>query len=499
MAEELYHFIGGKRVSGRSGRFGNVFWPMTGEVAARVPLAGKEEVRAAVENAKAAQLAWAATNPQRRARVLMKFIELVARDNDKLADKLAREHGKTIADAKGDIQRGVEVAEFACGVPHLIKGEYTEGAGPGIDIYSLRQPLGVVAGITPFNFPAMIPMWKFAPAIACGNAFILKPSERDPSVPLMLAELMMEAGLPAGILNVINGDKDAVDAILDDPDIQAVGFVGSTPIAEYVYTRGCASGKRVQCFGGAKNHMIVMPDADMDQAVDALIGAGYGSAGERCMAVSVAVPVGQKTADILVDKLIPRVESLKIGPSTSADADFGPLVTAAHVEKVKGYVEIGIKEGAKLKVDGRNFKMQGYENGFYMGGCLFDDVKPSMRIYKEEIFGPVLSVVRAKDYNEALRLPNEHEYGNGVAIFTRDGDAARDFAAKVNVGMVGVNVPIPVPLAYYTFGGWKRSGFGDLNQHGPDSMRFYTKTKTVTSRWPSGVKEGAEFVIPTMR
>jgi malonate-semialdehyde dehydrogenase (acetylating)/methylmalonate-semialdehyde dehydrogenase len=499
MAEELYHFIGGKRVSGRSGRFGNVFWPMTGEVAARVPLAGKEEVRAAVENAKAAQLAWAATNPQRRARVLMKFIELVARDNDKLADKLAREHGKTIADAKGDIQRGVEVAEFACGVPHLIKGEYTEGAGPGIDIYSLRQPLGVVAGITPFNFPAMIPMWKFAPAIACGNAFILKPSERDPSVPLMLAELMMEAGLPAGILNVINGDKDAVDAILDDPDIQAVGFVGSTPIAEYVYTRGCASGKRVQCFGGAKNHMIVMPDADMDQAVDALIGAGYGSAGERCMAVSVAVPVGQKTADILVDKLIPRVESLKIGPSTSADADFGPLVTAAHVEKVKGYVEIGIKEGAKLKVDGRNFKMQGYENGFYMGGCLFDDVKPSMRIYMEEIFGPVLSVVRAKDYNEALRLPNEHEYGNGVAIFTRDGDAARDFAAKVNVGMVGVNVPIPVPLAYYTFGGWKRSGFGDLNQHGPDSMRFYTKTKTVTSRWPSGVKEGAEFVIPTMR
>jgi malonate-semialdehyde dehydrogenase (acetylating) / methylmalonate-semialdehyde dehydrogenase len=499
MAEELYHFVGGKRVKGRSGRFGDVFWPMTGDVAARVPLAAKEEVRAAVENAKAAQPAWAATNPQRRARVLMKFVDLVARDNDKLADALAREHGKTVADAKGDIQRGVEVAEFACGVPHLIKGEYTEGAGPGIDIYSLRQPLGVVAGITPFNFPAMIPMWKFAPAIACGNAFILKPSERDPSVPLMLAELMMEAGLPAGILNVVNGDKDAVDAILDDRDIQAVGFVGSTPIAEYVYTRGCASGKRVQCFGGAKNHMIIMPDADMDQAVDALIGAGYGSAGERCMAVSVAVPVGQKTADILVDKLIPRVESLKIGPSTSADADFGPLVTAAHVRKVKDYVEIGIKEGAKLRVDGREFRMQGYENGFYMGGCLFDDVKPSMRIYKEEIFGPVLSVVRAKDYNEALRLPDEHEYGNGVAIFTRDGDAARDFAAKVNVGMVGVNVPIPVPLAYYTFGGWKRSGFGDLNQHGPDSMRFYTKTKTVTSRWPSGVKEGAEFVIPTMR
>ncbi len=499
MAEELYHFIGGKRVKGTSGRFGNVYWPMTGEVASKVPLATKEEVRAAVENAKAAQIGWAATNPQRRARVMMKFIDLVARDNDKLADILAREHGKTVPDAKGDIQRGVEVAEFACGIPHLMKGEFTEGAGPNIDIYSMRQPLGVVAGITPFNFPAMIPMWKFAPAIACGNAFILKPSERDPSVPLMLAELMMEAGLPPGILNVINGDKESVDAILDDRDIMAVGFVGSTPIAEYVYTRGCAAGKRVQCFGGAKNHMIIMPDADMDQAVDALIGAGYGSAGERCMAVSVAVPVGQKTADRLMEKLIPRVESLKIGPSTSADADFGPLVTKEHLQKVKDYVALGVKEGATLKVDGRDFRMQGYENGFYMGGCLFDNVTSDMRIYKEEIFGPVLSVVRAKDYSEALRLPNEHEYGNGVAIFTRDGDAARDFAAKVNVGMVGVNVPIPVPIAYYTFGGWKRSGFGDLNQHGPDSVRFYTKTKTVTSRWPSGIKDGAEFVIPTMK
>ena len=499
MAEELYHFIGGKRVKGTSGRFGNVYWPMTGEVASKVPLATKAEIRAVVENAKAAQPAWAATNPQRRARVMMKFVDLVARDIDKLADILAREHGKTIPDAKGDVQRGVEVAEFACGIPHLMKGEFTEGAGPNIDIYSMRQPLGVVAGITPFNFPAMIPMWKFAPAIACGNAFILKPSERDPSVPLMLAELMIEAGLPPGILNVVNGDKESVDAILDDPDIMAVGFVGSTPIAEYVYTRGCAAGKRVQCFGGAKNHMIIMPDADMDQAVDALIGAGYGSAGERCMAVSVAVPVGKKTADLLLEKLIPRVESLKIGPSTAADADFGPLVTKEHVQKVKDYVDLGIKEGAKLRVDGRNFRMQGYENGFYMGGCLFDDVTPDMRIYKEEIFGPVLSVVRAKDYNEALRLPSEHEYGNGVAIFTRDGDAARDFAAKVNVGMVGVNVPIPVPIAYYTFGGWKRSGFGDLNQHGPDSVRFYTKTKTVTSRWPSGIKEGAEFSIPTMK
>ena len=380
-----------------------------------------------------------------------------------------------------------------------MKGEYTEGAGPGIDIYSMRQALGVVAGITPFNFPAMIPMWKFAPAIACGNAFILKPSERDPGVPLRMAELMIEAGLPPGILNVVNGDKESVDALLDDPDIQAIGFVGSTPIAEYVYTRGTASGKRVQCFGGAKNHMVIMPDADMDQAVDALVGAGYGSAGERCMAVSVAVPVGKKTADELVKRLIPRTESLKIGPSTDSSADFGPLVTAAHLDKVKGYVELGVQEGAKLLVDGRNFKMQGYENGFYMGGCLFDDVTPDMRIYKEEIFGPVLSVVRANDYEQALALCTDHEYGNGVAIFTRDGDAARDFTARVQVGMVGVNVPIPVPLAYYTFGGWKRSGFGDLNQHGPDSVRFYTKTKTVTSRWPSGVKDGAEFTIPTMK
>ncbi|HXF55864.1 MAG TPA: CoA-acylating methylmalonate-semialdehyde dehydrogenase [Hyphomicrobiaceae bacterium] len=499
MTAELTHFIGGRRVKGTSGRFGDVFQPMDGTVRARVPLASRAEVRAAVENALAAQPGWAATNPQRRARVLMRFIDLVARDNDKLADMLAREHGKTIPDAKGDIQRGIEVCEFACGIPHLMKGEYTEGAGPGLDIYSMRQPLGVVAGITPFNFPAMIPMWKFAPAIACGNAFVLKPSERDPSVPLMLAELLIEAGLPPGILNVVNGDKEAVDAILDDPDIAAVGFVGSTPVAEYVYTRATARGKRAQCFGGAKNHLIVMPDADMDQAVDALIGAGYGSAGERCMAVSVAVPVGRKTADVLVEKLIPRVESLKIGPSTSTDADFGPLVTAAHLRKVRDYVELGIKEGAKLRVDGRNFRMQGYEQGFYMGGCLFDDVKPHMRIYKEEIFGPVLSVVRAKDYAEALKLPSEHEYGNGVAIFTRDGDTARDFAARVNTGMVGINVPIPVPLAYYTFGGWKRSAFGDLNQHGPDSIRFYTRTKTVTSRWPSGLKEGAEFVIPTMR
>ena len=491
------HFIGGKHVKGSSGRFADVYQPMTGDVQAQVALGTKAELRAAVENAKAAQPAWAATNPQRRARVFMKFLELVARDNDEMAELLAREHGKTFPDAKGDILRGVEVVEFALGVPHLMKGEYTEGAGPGIDLYSIRQPLGVVAGITPFNFPAMIPMWQFAPAIACGNAFILKPSERDPGVPMKLAELMLEAGLPPGILNVVNGDKEVVDAILDDQDISAVGFVGSSSIAQYIYERAAATGKRAQCFGGAKNHMIVMPDADMDQAVDALVGAGYGAAGERCMAVSVAVPVGKTTADRLMEKLVPRVENLKIGPSMDPSADFGPLVTKAALERVKNYVEIGVKEGATLAVDGRGFKMQGYENGFYMGGCLFDNVTKDMRIYKEEIFGPVLSVVRAHDFDEALRLPSEHEYGNGVAIFTRDGDSAREFAAKVNVGMVGINVPIPVPVAYFSFGGWKRSGFGDLNQYGTDSVRFYTKTKTVTARWPSGVKEGADCAMPT--
>jgi malonate-semialdehyde dehydrogenase (acetylating) / methylmalonate-semialdehyde dehydrogenase len=496
---EIGHFIGGKELKGTSGRYGDVFNPATGEVQAKVAFAKHAEVEHAIAVADVAQPAWAATNPQRRARVLFKFLELAQKEFDNLATLLSSEHGKTIADSKGDIQRGLEVVEFACGIPHLLKGEFTEGAGPGIDLYSIRQPLGVVAGITPFNFPAMIPMWKFAPALACGNAFILKPSERDPSVPMRLAELLMEAGLPAGVLNVVNGDKEAVDTILGDARIKAVGFVGSSAVAGYIYATGTANGKRVQCFGGAKNHMIVMPDADMDQAVDALVGAGYGSAGERCMAVSVAVPVGKKTGDILVEKLIPRVESLKIGPATDPQADYGPLVTRTHLEKVKSYVDVGVKEGAKLVVDGRNFKLQGYENGHFMGGCLFDEVTPSMRIYKEEIFGPVLSVVRAKDYEEALRLPSEHDYGNGVAIFTRDGDTARDFTSRVEVGMVGVNFAIPVPLAYHSFGGWKRSGFGDLNQHGPDSIRFYTKTKTVTSRWPSGTKEGAEFVIPTMK
>ncbi|MBL29355.1 MAG: methylmalonate-semialdehyde dehydrogenase (CoA acylating) [Rhodospirillaceae bacterium] len=492
------HFIGGKIVPGSSGRTAPVFDPNTGEVQAEVALAAKAEVEAAIANAAEAQPGWAATNPQRRARVMMKFVDLLNQNMDELARLLSSEHGKTIPDAKGDVQRGLEVAEFAIGVPHLMKGEFTDGAGPDLDMYSMRQALGVVAGITPFNFPAMIPMWKFAPAIACGNAFILKPSERDPSVPIRLAELMMEAGLPAGILNVVNGDKEAVDTILTDRRVPAIGFVGSSDIAAYVYATGAQHGKRVQCFGGAKNHMIVMPDADMEQAANALIGAGYGSAGERCMAVSVAVPVGEQTADRLMSTLVPKVEALKIGLSSDPQADYGPMVTKALRDKVRGYVDLGVKEGADLVVDGRNFTMQGYEGGFFMGGCLFDRVTADMRIYKEEIFGPVLSVVRAKDYEEAVRLPDEHEYGNGVAIFTRDGDAARDFARRVNVGMVGVNVPIPVPLAYYTFGGWKRSGFGDLNQHGPDAVRFYTKTKTVTSRWPSGIKDSAEFVIPTM-
>jgi malonate-semialdehyde dehydrogenase (acetylating)/methylmalonate-semialdehyde dehydrogenase len=496
--EELWHFIGGRRVKGKSGRFSDAYEPMTGATIARVPLAGRDEVREAIDNAAAAQREWAAVNPQRRARVLMKFVDLVGREKERLAEILAREHGKTLADAQGEIQRGVEVAEFSIGVPHLMKGEFTDSAAAGLDVYSMRQPLGVVAGITPFNFPVMIPMWKFAPAIACGNAFILKPSERNPGAPLLLAELMLEAGLPAGVLNVVNGDKEAVDALLEEPEVRAIGFVGSTPVAEHVYAHGAAHGKRVQCFGGAKNHMVIMPDADLDQAVDALIGAAYGSGGERCMAISVAVPVGQETADALVARLEPRVENLRVGPSTDPSADFGPLVTRAHLERVKEYVALGVEEGAKLRVDGRGFKMQGYENGFYMGGCLFDDVQPQMRIYKEEIFGPVLSVVRARGFDEALSLANNHEYGNGVAIFTRDGDAAREFASRVEVGMVGVNVPIPTPLAYYTFGGWKRSMFGDLNQHGPDAIRFYTKTKTVASRWPGGIRAGASFVMPTL-
>ena len=497
--QQLSHYMNGQLVDGQSGRFADVFNPATGEVQAQVPLASKAEVDAAIAAAAAAQPAWAATNPQRRARVMMKFVDLLNRDMDKLAVALSREHGKTVPDARGDVQRGLEVMEFCIGAPHLLKGEYTDSAGPGIDMYSLRQPLGVVAGITPFNFPAMIPMWKMGPALAAGNAMVLKPSERDPSVPLMLAELMKEAGLPDGVLQVVNGDKEAVDALLDSPVIQAVGFVGSTPIAEYIYSRAAATGKRAQCFGGAKNHMIIMPDADMDQAADALVGAGYGAAGERCMAISVAVPVGDTTAERLIEKLVPRIEALKVGPYTAGeDIDYGPVVTAAAKQNILNLVESGLAQGAKLVVDGRDFRLQGYEDGFFVGPHLFDHVTPDMDIYKKEIFGPVLSTVRADNYEEALALAMDHEYGNGTAIFTRDGDTARDFANRINIGMVGINVPIPVPLAYHTFGGWKKSVFGDLNQHGPDAFRFYTRTKTVTSRWPSGIKEGGEFSIPVM-
>jgi len=499
MTTELTHYINGAHVKGTSGRFSDVYNPATGDVQARCPLASKAELDAAVHIAAAAQPAWAATNPQRRARVMMAFVGLLNRDMDKLAEALSREHGKTIPDAKGDVQRGLEVVEYCIGAPELLKGDYTDGAGPGIDMYSMRQALGVSAGITPFNFPAMIPMWMFAPAIVCGNAFILKPSERDPSVPIMLAELMEEAGLPKGILQVVNGDKESVDAILDNEIIQSVGFVGSTPIAEYIYGRGCSNGKRVQCFGGAKNHMIIMPDADIEQAADALIGAGYGAAGERCMAISVAVPVGDETADRLIAALVPRIEKLRVGPYTAGDdIDYGPVVTAAAKANIERLVQSGIDQGAELVVDGRGYTMQGYENGFFVGPHLFDRVTPDMDIYKHEIFGPVLSTVRAGSYEEALKLAMDHEMGNGTAIFTRDGDAARDFASRVNVGMIGINVPIPVPLAYHTFGGWKKSVFGDLNQHGPDAFKFYTRTKTVTARWPSGIKQGGEFNFKAM-
>lgn len=497
--QEYGHFINGKSVRGKSGRQSDVFLPMDGSVQAKVDLATTAEIDEAVKIAAEAQPAWAAINPQRRSRVLRKFLTLVEEEMKPLSELLAKEHGKTVSDAAGDIQRGLEVVELSLGVPHLTKGEFTEGAGPGIDTYSIRQPLGVVAGITPFNFPAMIPLWMAGPAIACGNAFILKPSERDPGVPLRLAELFIEAGGPAGIFNVVNGDKDAVNAILDNPDIKAVSFVGSTPIARFIYERAAANGKRVQALGGAKNHMLIMPDADLDQVVDALIGAGYGSAGERCMAISVAVPIGEDTANRLMEKLIPRVKALKVGTSLDPSADYGPVVTKEAQQRILNYVDIGVKEGAKLVVDGRNFELSGYENGFYVGPCLFDNVTNEMQIYKEEIFGPVLGVIRAKNYEEALALPTTHLFGNGVTIFTRDGDAARDFVSRVEVGMVGVNVPIPTPVAYYTFGGWKASIFGDLNQHGPDAFRFFTRTKTVTSRWPSRIRSGAEFSMPTMK
>ena len=497
--KELTHWINGRHVKGTSGRFADVMNPATGEVQARVPLATVAELDAAVAEAAKAQVAWGATNPQRRARVMMKFAGLINQNMDKLAECVSREHGKTLPDARGDVQRGLEVVEVCMGAPHLLKGEYINDGGPGIDLYSMRQPLGVVAGITPFNFPAMIPLWKMAPALSAGNAMILKPSERCPSTSLMLAELLKEAGLPDGVLQVVNGDKESVDAILDNEVIQAVGFVGSTPIAQYIYGRAATNGKRAQCFGGAKNHMIIMPDADLDKAADALVGAGFGAAGERCMAISVAVPVGKKTADALIERLVPRIEKLKVGPYTAgADVDYGPLITKQAMERVKGLITSGVDQGATLVTDGRDFRLQGYENGYFVGPTLFDNVTPEMDIYKQEIFGPVLSQVRAGSYDEALKLTMDNPYGNGTSIFTADGDTARDFASRVNVGMVGINFPIPVPLSYFSFGGWKKSAFGDLNQYGPDAFRFYTKTKTVTARWFSGIKEGGEFHFKAM-
>src|SRR6056297_1911613 len=496
---ELTNWINGQHVKSTSGRFSDVYNPATGEVQAQTPLSSVDELNEAVAKAAEAQIAWGATNPQRRARVMMKFGALINEHMDELAEMLSREHGKTIPDAKGDVQRGLEVVEVCMGAPSMLKGEFTDDGGPGIDLYSMRQPLGVVAGITPFNFPAMIPMWKMAPALASGNAMILKPSERVPSTALRLAELLQEAGLPDGVLQVVNGDKEVVDAILDNETIQAVGFVGSTPIAQYIYGRAANNGKRAQCFGGAKNHMIIMPDADLDKAADALVGAGYGAAGERCMAISVAVPVGQKTADALIEKLVPRVEKLKVGPYTAGDdVDYGPVITAAAKSRIEGLIDSGVNEGATLSSTAGAFSLQGYEDGFFVGPHLFDRVTPDMDIYQQEIFGPVLSTVRAGSYEEALKLAMDHEMGNGTAIFTRDGDAARDFANRINIGMVGINVPIPVPLAYHTFGGWKKSVFGDLNQHGPDAFKFYTRTKTITSRWPSGIKDGGEFNFKAM-
>ncbi|RAK63407.1 CoA-acylating methylmalonate-semialdehyde dehydrogenase [Phenylobacterium kunshanense] len=496
---EITHFIDGASFTGASGRFGDVFNPNTGEVQARVQLATDAELDRAVQSALRAQATWSQVNPQRRARVMFEFKRLVEARMDELAELLSSEHGKVIADSKGDIQRGLEVIEFACGIPHVLKGEYTEGAGPGIDVYSMRQPLGVCAGITPFNFPAMIPMWMFGISIAVGNTFILKPSEKDPSVPVRLAELMMEAGAPAGVLNVVHGDKSAVDAILDHADIKAVSFVGSSDIAHYVYSRGTANGKRVQAMGGAKNHGIILPDADLEQATKDLIGAAYGSAGERCMALPVVVPVGKKTADELRERVLAELDGLKVGLSTDPAAQYGPVVSQAHKEKIESYIDLGVKEGAELVVDGRGFALQGYEKGFFIGPSLFDGVKKGMKTYNEEIFGPVLQIVRAETFEEALDLPSSHQYGNGVAIFTRNGRAAREFAARVNVGMVGINVPIPVPVAYHTFGGWKRSAFGDTNQHGMEGVKFYTKVKTITARWPEGAVEDSAFVIPTMK
>ena len=498
---ELSHWIGGQARPGTSGRFGDVFHPASGQVQARVPLASEAEVEAAVAAASAAFPSWSAQPPLRRARVLFRFREIFEQRLDEVAALITREHGKVNSDARGEATRGLEVVEFATGIPQLLKGEYTEQVGPGIDSWSLRQPLGVVAGITPFNFPAMVPMWMFPVALACGNTFVLKPSERDPSASLLMAEMLQQAGLPDGVFNVVHGDKSAVDALLQHRTVQAVSFVGSTPIAEYVYREGTKAGKRVQALGGAKNHMIVMPDADLDQAADALVGAAYGSAGERCMAISVAVTVGSETANALREKLAERIARLKVGDGADdlpgSAVDLGPLVTRTHLDKVSGYLETGVREGAELAVDGRDAALPAGE-GFFLGACLFDHVKPEMRIYREEIFGPVLGIVRTSNFESALQLVNEHEFGNGTSIFTRDGDTARDFAHRVQAGMVGVNVPIPVPMAFHSFGGWKRSLFGDHAVHGPEGVRFYTRIKTVTSRWPAGIRTGVDTSMPTL-
>ena len=494
----IEHFIDGKIVSGTSDRKGKVFNPAIGKQESEVRLGTKQDLDLAVQKAKKAFETWSNVTPIQRARIIFKYKEIIEKNSDLLAKMIVSEHGKVYEDAKGSLTRGLEVVEFACGIPQMLKGDFTENVGTNIDSWSVRQPLGVCAGITPFNFPAMVPMWMFPMAIACGNTFVLKPSEKDPSCPLKLAELFSEAGLPDGVLNVVNGDKEVVDAILEHKDISAVSFVGSTPIAKYIYENAAKNEKRVQALGGAKNHCVVMPDCDLDQAVNGLMGAAYGSAGERCMAQSVAVAVGN-VGDKLVDELSKKVEALKIGPGMDKNSEMGPLVTKEHLERVRGYVDLGIKEGADLVVDGRDIKLQGYEDGYYIGGCLFDNVKKDMRIYKEEIFGPVLSVVRAKDFNEALNLINDHEFGNGTSIYTRDGDAGRTFANQIKVGMVGINIPIPVPVAFHSFGGWKRSLFGDQHMHGPEGVRFYTKLKTITSRWPSGIRSNPEFIMPTMK
>ena len=498
MSVTIPHMIAGKAVDAKvDGRLADVFNPATGAVTARVPLASKAEVESAIAVAQAAFPAWAATTPLNRSRILFKFKSLLEAHADEIAATITAEHGKVLADARGELTRGLEVVEFACGIPHLQKGEHSMNVGRDVDSWSEMAPLGVVAGITPFNFPAMVPMWMFPVAIACGNTFILKPSERDPSTPNLLARLFKEAGLPDGVFNVVHGDKEAVDTLLDDPRVQAVSFVGSTPIAQYIYERGARSGKRVQALGGAKNHLIALPDADAEQVAEALLGAGYGSAGERCMAISVAVCVGDAVADRLVAALTPKVAALRVGNGAIDNPDMGPLVTCQHRDKVRGYVDSGLAEGAQLVVDGRQAQVEGHPDGFYLGGCLFDRVTPQMRIYREEIFGPVLCVVRVPDLAAATALINEHEFGNGCAIFTRDGGAARDFAHRVQCGMVGINVPIPVPMAFHSFGGWKRSLFGPLHMHGPDGVRFYTRMKTITARWPTEVR--AEFVMPTMK